>query len=430
LRAFGVPAARRRTMNPSASVRFLQLAAFLAPLLAVLAPRSLAVLLPVAAVGAGLGAWHERKLSFPPLGPTIVMVAVLVWGAASAAWAFEPKLVWSVWPQIAGLAVAGLALVAVGLRVDEHAKPRVGGALASGVVLAVIALGIEWVSSETLGHPLTAFLHQQRPYLSNMFNRGAAAVAVLVWPAAVAVWRLRGGGQAAVLVASTFVVVSRFDSMAAIVAIMVGAAICVFAFWRARVVAWALAVSMALGAAAAPVLPRLPPVEALTHQVRAAVRPGNGIVSIAHRLEIWHFVAQSIAERPLAGWGLNSSRDLPGGIDEDAAGARNLPLHPHNAMLQWWLELGAVGATLGTVLVIFAALGAATSGSRSRVASAGAIATVAAGIVVALVGYGIWQAWWMAALWLAAALTAAIGPPHQPDPRKRQQEAVPQHAQV
>src|SRR5689334_4861268 len=105
-------------MKPSASVRFLQLAAFLAPILSVLAPRSLAVLLPVAALGAGLGAWREGKLAFPPLGPTIVVVATAAWSAASALWAFEPSLVWSIWPSTAALAVAGLVLIAVALRVD------------------------------------------------------------------------------------------------------------------------------------------------------------------------------------------------------------------------------------------------------------------------------------------------------------------------
>jgi hypothetical protein len=52
------------------------------------------------------------------------------------------------------------------------------------------------------------------------------------------------------------------------------------------------------------------------------------------------------------------------------------------------------------------------------VSSAGAVATVAAGICVALVGYGIWQAWWMAALWLAAALMAALCAAHPPHPVK------------
>jgi hypothetical protein len=36
---------------------------------------------------------------------------------------------------------------------------------------------------------------------------------------------------------------------------------------------------------------------------------------------------------------------------------------------------------------------------------------IAGGLVVAMLSYGIWQFWWMAALWLAAAFAAAIFPP-------------------
>ena len=35
--------------------------------------------------------------------------------------------------------------------------------------------------------------------------------------------------------------------------------------------------------------------------------------SAGHRLEIWHFAGQRIAERPLLGWGLDASRAIPGG---------------------------------------------------------------------------------------------------------------------
>jgi O-antigen ligase len=177
------------------------------------------------------------------------------------------------------------------------------------------------------------------------------------------------------------------------------------ASWRARPVALALAGLVVVGAIAAPVLPRLPVVNTL-------IERSNGAVSIAHRLRIWRFAAKSVAEHPVAGWGLNASRDLPGGIEEIVPGEPNLPLHPHNAMLQWWLELGAVGAALGTALVVLALLGAGRLGPvlfRADAMRATALATTASAIVVALVGYGIWQAWWMAALWLAAATVAALG---------------------
>jgi O-antigen ligase len=392
----------------------LQIAAFLTPPVAVLAPRTLAVILPLAALGAGLTACYRRALAFPPLAPTLVMLAALAWGAASTFWAYEPRLVWSVWPQIAGLAVAGLVLIAIAMRLDEPERRQIESALTIGALIALTILCVEAVSMRLVGHPLTAIFHAQRPFSSNIFNRGVATIAILVWPAALGIWRRLGGIAAAVTVLVTLAATSRFESMAATVGVVAGIAVGVAALWRPRPVAWALALLIAAGAAAAPILPRLPAVDALAERTRAGVEAGNGLVSIAHRLEIWHFVAESIAERPLTGWGLNSSRDLPGGIDEVAPGARRLPLHPHNAMLQWWLELGAVGATLATLLVLLAVRGAVSlgDGTDHRVHAA-ALATVCSGLVVALVGYGIWQAWWMAALWLGAAFMTATGATHR-----------------
>jgi O-antigen ligase len=63
------------------------------------------------------------------------------------------------------------------------------------------------------------------------------------------------------------------------------------------------------------------------------------------------------------------NKTRPGGID--AA----LPLHPHNAALQMWLELG-----------VAAAAGCFVSAT-----------------VFALISYGIWQSWWLPALTIAGA---------------------------
>ncbi len=74
-----------------------------------------------------------------------------------------------------------------------------------------------------------------------------------------------------------------------------------------------------------------------------------------HRLLIWRFTSERIAERPLLGWGMDAARELPGGkthlatrfpdagLPEDAEA---LPLHPHDAVLQWEVELGIPGTAL------------------------------------------------------------------------------------
>src|SRR5207302_8324015 len=74
-------------------------------------------------------------------------------------------------------------------------------------------------------------------------------------------------------------------------------------------------------------------------------------VSAGHRLLIWSFTGEHIAERPLLGWGLDSSRAIPGGNSEIRPGQNWLSLHPHDAALQVWLELGMPGAVLVALLL-------------------------------------------------------------------------------
>src|SRR5207302_1546290 len=55
-----------------------------------------------------------------------------------------------------------------------------------------------------------------------------------------------------------------------------------------------------------------------------------------------------------------------------------MPLHPHDAILQWWLELGVVGAALGTAIFAWVAWHAGFAGTLSRAGRAGARALLAA----------------------------------------------------
>ena len=73
--------------------------------------------------------------------------------------------------------------------------------------------------------------------------------------------------------------------------------------------------------------------------------------SVGHRLLIWDFAGKRIAERPLLGWGLDASRAIPGGKELIRPDQKRLPLHPHDAALQVWLELGLPGAVLFALLL-------------------------------------------------------------------------------
>ena len=78
--------------------------------------------------------------------------------------------------------------------------------------------------------------------------------------------------------------------------------------------------------------------------------------SAVHRIKIWEFVAKKISERPLLGWGMNSSKHFSDGknmvytVSGEYLGEA-LPLHPHNTILQIWVELGLPG------ILVFLCLG-------------------------------------------------------------------------
>ena len=118
--------------------------------------------------------------------------------------------------------------------------------------------------------------------------------------------------------------------------------------WRARTARAAALVSVLVAISAPLTFARLERVSDLVVTADAVK------FSAAHRLLIWSFVGDRIAEHPLAGWGLNSSRAIPGGKDPIEPGASWLPLHPHNAPLQLWLELGVPGAVLLALLAAYA----------------------------------------------------------------------------
>jgi O-antigen ligase len=146
-------------------------------------------------------------------------------------------------------------------------------------------------------------------------------------------------------------------------------------------------------------------------------------LSAVHRLVIWDFAAARIAEKPLAGWGMEASRALPGGrARPDAATLDRLnittpaqreflalahvevmPLHPHNGALQLWLELGGIGALIGAALILL--LGFAASRSAVPAVGAGMLASAA---VTGMLSFGLWQAWWVASLLLAMVALALL----------------------
>jgi len=85
-----------------------------------------------------------------------------------------------------------------------------------------------------------------------------------------------------------------------------------------------------------------------------------------------------------------------------------LPLHPHNAPLQFWLELGLPGAVLFALIIagLWLRLGRADWPPLYAAAAGGSLVTA---LVVALGSYGVWQEWLVASEFLTLFLILVVG---------------------
>jgi len=141
--------------------------------------------------------------------------------------------------------------------------------------------------------------------------------------------------------------------------------------------------------------------------------------SLSHRLGIWAFSSTRALERPLTGWGFSTARAIPGGrknlliLGEPNDDAPSIPLHPHNATIQIWLEAGAPALIL-VLLVVARAVWAIPRRCTERRDAAALLAMCTAIIAIANMSYGIWQGWWLSAIWLCMALGLAV---IRPQPR-------------
>ena len=123
-----------------------------------------------------------------------------------------------------------------------------------------------------------------------------------------------------------------------------------------------------------------------------------------HRIAGWAHVRERVAEAPLLGHGFDAVRTFDTTVEMRGHEMSLVSLHPHNAGLHLWVETGVVGVGLAVLaLILLARAGLEWAGvDRWR---AGALAgLVGAATIVSGVSYGVWQEWWWATVFLAAAM--------------------------
>ena len=326
----------------------------------------------------------------------IVLFAALIWAAVSTTWspyhpgkpnnstilklAFELPLYWSA--------------ISAARRADPVLRTRALHVLAWGCALFGLVLVEEAVSHAALYKALHVFYEPIRFDLAES-NVGHSTFALgLLWPLAAygGPKRLRPWLAAAMFAGVAAAAIAfGYDApkLGLVVAPLVGLAVWLWPRLAPRLLAL-VGAALFLGTPLA--------VWAARHFFDYAAIERALPRTDSLRMGYWSHAVDWIEMRPVRGWGLDASRMFGPGI----------VLHPHNAPLQVWLELGLIGAVAAAA---FWGL-CLTRLARPRPSLlAAATAASAAAYLLFGVNFGVWQEWWLALGALIALLAAANAPP-------------------
>lgn len=359
-------------------------------------------LLPAAAILLAAGLSRPAALR-PGRGPLLAFLALAAWAAivhlflvdcAACAERAPGKLATLglvVWAAASGAAV-----------LDSAAERRSAArALVGGLAAAIALMAVE-LAADAPVHRLLTGLGPDDPVPPSRYNRAASALAMLCWPAAAWLWTEGRRGAAAALVLAAAGTAFAGESLSAQAASVLAAAWAGAATVFPAAAFWAGVAPVAGFAALAPWIFLAFPgwIGPAAHLL-----PGSAM----HRVEIWYFSANAVFEAPIVGHGFGAIRDFVP-TPETLAGYVHLEKwtsHPHNAPIQLWLDLGAVGLALAAALAWFAVRPARALPPPWRAA---ALAAAAATALAAMVSFGAWQETWLGAIGMALLAFRALAP--------------------
>lgn len=404
--------------SPNGSVGWLlAIAAFLFLPLAVFATNGFSPLLGMTAVLV-LAVACFRGLIPTGIGPVGTMLAAgFVYALASVWWSVHPLATVRLLPGLGATLLGGMILVRAVEGLDQGRRRFVRRALIVGGAVGYALIAFELATNGILHK---AWLHLigtpvvEGYKVTGPLKRTVTIATLYAGPFGLALYREFGRGPAVAGVAMALLVAAFGLSTAAAVAGFVGLIVFALALLRTRAMALALAGVLVFGVVASPWIPGW-----LPDPTRAYEKVAFLTNSSIHRMMIWRVTVQHITERPVFGHGLNAARTLypPGsqvfvpfftsqGKEVWAINFEPIPLHPHNGILQVWLELGFVGAMvlLGFLLACVRAIMARGPDGVERAAGLG---TLAASVVIYSVSFGAWQSWWLCGLFMLATWTLA-----------------------
>ena len=396
---------------------------------AILLAKGIAPLFAVTAVAViVLGILHNRSVPLLPglvAGSLAVMAgeALLTWF-----WSIAPNDTLKTGSSLAVTFFGGAVLIAAAARLDPREKRVFENGMILGGAIGFPLIAFEFATDAWLSQFLYG-LAGKKLFLvegghTSALNPGMASTALYFWPWAL-IMRARYGASVSFLsiaAAVSLIFLSNADAM--IVGLGVGIVVFAAGLALPKRMPMILGAVVAVGVLMAPAIPGLFG-DPLKSDENLKWVPNSAL----HRIYIWRNTVDHIKEKPVLGGGFDTSRALYGVQDRRIVEfARKIgsvayhtkfepiPLHPHNGVLQVWLELGALGALIlmALLLAVVRAVHRFVDGTANRAAALGLFTT---GLTIASISFGAWQSWWLASILLGGAFVVSALAPYSRDSR-------------
>lgn len=368
---------------------------------AVLSPQAIAPLVMLYAVGIAVLNWRNFRLARKGLLPIGLAAALLAWAFASVLWSLDPGLslerTFRLFLMIALAAV--VAIVLPGIRVGKRGVLIIAGAIfcASGLIVMDAAIGF------SIG-----------PHLKeggDPYDRTGPLLVLLLLPTITLIDGRFGRKVSVALVALSVAAVLLLSNKASVLALVLGLGAWIVYMALRRFGPHLVVAAILVFTVAQPL-----GLAVIHNDLREWSLNTTVDAGIRHRAFIWAFSAEKAVEKPVMGWGIGTSRSIPGG-DTSAVFLRpdgtvegegeSLPLHPHNAFLQVFLEMGLIGMVLVAATLSVAAYRLARLLQPAGLLGPG-IAFIVSALTISSISFGAWQGWWVSAQLLVVALLSGL----------------------
>ena len=392
-------------------------ASFLVLPIAVMAPKGLAPLIVLTILAFAIDRFRYGGLRIRPGYLVISLGSMVVISALSFFWSRTPGETITTSISLAAIFLGGAILLNSVKLLDSGQRNRVLSGLIYGGAVGYALLGLELYGDAIISRAVRSLYDPKTAAGANFilsFKPGNSVAAIYLWPWGGALLQRYSPTVAipGIIIGLALVMFGIAD--AAKLSVVIGVAALILGYSIPRRGPLVLGLVLGVGFLAMPVIPGLLPNPLVTTKYIGFL-PNSAL----HRIVIWQVTAKHIAERPVLGSGFDTSRSFyssaDGKLQYFAPGKSGkvwkntfepIPLHPHNGVLQIWLEMGFIGALLlvGVLIGVLQAI----SGLENRINRAACLGAMSSALVIGLVSFGAWQIWWLSALFLVGTAMVAV----------------------